>query len=130
MPPGTSIAMSVGFTQVGIMDLNRYDTTSLHGVWRVTRVHPYTSRKVKSVRWLDLEGAREIPQKTRIIRSRYRIKMREYWVTLDPEIRERAERMSKYVKDPVPNEGACDFLEKARRAKALRPARSGREMAR
>ena len=103
MPPGTSIAMSVGFTQVGIMDLNRYDTTHLHGVWRVTRVHPYTSRKVKSVRWLDMDGAREIPQKTRIIRSRYRIKMREYWITLDPETRERAERMSKYVKDPVPH---------------------------
>ena len=97
MPPGTSIAMSVGSTQVGIMDLNRYDTTHLHGVWRVTRVHPYTSRKVKSVRWLDMDGAREIPQKTRVIRSLYRREMQEYWRSLDPKKRERAERMSKYV---------------------------------
>jgi len=97
MPPGTSIAMSVGSTQVGIMDLNRYDTTHLHGVWRVTRVHPYTSRKVKSVRWLDMDGAREIPKETRVIRSLYRREMQEYWRSLDPKKRERAERMSKYV---------------------------------
>ena len=103
MLPGTSIVTFVESTQVGIMVLNKIDTTPLHGVWRVTRVHPYTSKKVKSVRWLDLDGAREIPQKTRIIRSRYRIKMREYWITLDPEIRERAERMPKYVKGPVPD---------------------------
>ena len=94
---GTYIAMSVGSIQVGIMDLNRFDTTHLHGVWRVTRVHPYTSRKVKSVRWLDLDGAREIPQKTRVIRSLYRRQMQDYWRSLDPNQRERAERMSKYV---------------------------------
>ncbi len=113
---GTSIVMYAGYTQVGIMDLNEFDTAPLHGVWRVTRVHPYTRKKVKSVRWLDLDGAREIPQKTRVMRSLYRIKMQDYWRTLDPLLREQAERMSKYVKDPVPNEGACDFLEKARRA--------------
>ena len=65
MPPGTSTVMFVGFTQVGIMDLNRFDTTELHGVWRVTRVHPYTRIKVKTTRWLDLDGAREIPKETR-----------------------------------------------------------------
>ncbi len=116
MPPGTSIVTFVESTQVGIMDLNRFDTSPLHGVWRVTRVHPYTRKKVKSVRWLDLDGATEIPQKTRVMRSLYRIKMQDYWWSLDPELRERAERMSIYVKNPDPNEGACDFLGKARRA--------------
>ncbi len=69
MLPGTSIAMSVGSIQVGIMDLSSYDTTPLHGVWRITRVHPYTRERVKTVRWLDLDGAREIPQKTRDLES-------------------------------------------------------------
>ncbi len=96
-PPGTSIAMFVDPTQVGIMDLNEFDTTELHGVWRVTRVHPYSRKKVKSVRWLDLSGATEIPKETRVMRSLYRIKMQDYWRTLDPSLRERAERMSKYV---------------------------------
>jgi len=65
MPPGTFIVMFVGSTQVVIMDLNRYDTTELHGVWRVTRVHPYTRKRIKAIRWLDMDGAREIPKKTR-----------------------------------------------------------------
>ena len=114
MPPGTSIVMCVGSTQVGIMDLNRFDTAPLHGVWRVTRVHPYTRKKVKAVRWLDLDGANEIPQENRVIRSLYRKKMQEYWRTSDPLLLKQAMSMSKYANSPVPNEGACDFLGKAR----------------
>ena len=111
---GMSTATCAVYIQEGIMDLNRYDTVSLHGVWRVTRVHPYTRKKVKAVRWLDLDGASEIPQENRVIRSLYRKKMQEYWRTSDPLLLKQAMSMTKYANSPVPNEGACDFLGKAR----------------
>ena len=61
MLPGTSIVMSVGFTQVGIME--RIDTTDPDRKLRFIRT--VNGRRVKSRRWFEVTGAREIPQKTR-----------------------------------------------------------------
>ena len=111
---GTFIAMYAAFTQVDTMgiDLRSFDDTPADQKWRVQCWRD--GRRIKSRLWLDVSGARQIPPKS-IIRSRYRITMYEYWWTLDPQKRERAERMSKYVKSPDPDEGALHFPENVER---------------
>jgi hypothetical protein len=81
------------------MDLKASDDTDPNRVRRMIRT--VNGRKVKTRIYFELSGAERIPQKS-IIRSRYRVTMWDYWETGDPRIRERAERMSKYVKSPDP----------------------------
>ena len=81
------------------MDLKASDDTDPNRVRRMIRT--VNGRKVKTRIYFELSGAERIPQKS-IIRSRYRLTMWDYWETGDPRIRERAERMSKYVKSPDP----------------------------
>lgn len=82
------------------MDLNDYDITPLD---RKLRRH---TRRVpgvmpKTIVWFDEDGAEAKPQKM-VRRSVYVKTMRDYWRTLDPQFRERAQRMSIYVKSPDP----------------------------
>ncbi len=58
MPPGTSIAMSVGSIQVGTME--RIDTTDTDRKLRFIRT--INGIRVKSRRWFDKTGARETPK--------------------------------------------------------------------
>ena len=82
------------------MEINDRDTTNAdRKLRRMTRRLPGTMPK--SIIWFDESGAEAKPQKM-VRRSAYRKMMIEYWATLRPEFRERAERMSKYVKDPDP----------------------------
>ena len=103
------------------MDLSEYDETLLTSKWR--RQCWRDGSRVKTRMWLDEVGARrdtsENEKKT--MRSAYKKIMRDYWYYLDRghkdvaiQKRKRAMRMSKYVNSPVPDEGARDFLEKAR----------------
>lgn len=93
------------------MDLRASDDTDPGSVKRLCRVYERVGRH--GVRWngryryylvsSGTYGAEQIPQKSiNVIRSEYRKTMMDYWLTVDPRIRERAERMSKYVKDPDP----------------------------
>ena len=82
------------------MEINRYDTTNAdRKLRRMTRrcdgIMP------KSIIWFDEDGAEAKPQKM-VRRSVYVKTMRDYWRTLDPQYRERAERMSIYTKSPDP----------------------------
>ena len=104
------IVRTVGITRVGIMDLSEYDDTQLHHVWRQQCWR--NGNRIKSRRLLDKDGAKRDTSENKIIRSRYRIKMREYWDTLDPNTREQAERMSKYVNNPVPSRALAISLKK------------------
>ena len=61
MLPGTSIAMSVGSIQVGIME--RIDRTDPGRKLRFEKRR--NGRRIKTRRWFDKTGASEIPQKTR-----------------------------------------------------------------
>ena len=81
------------------MDLKASDDTDPNRVRRMIRT--VNGRKIKTRIYFEQSGAERIPQKS-IIRSRYRLTMWDYWETGDPRIRERAERMSKYVKSPDP----------------------------
>ena len=81
------------------MDLKASDDTDPTRVRRMIRT--VNGRKIKTRIYFERSGAERIPQKS-IIRSRYRLTMWDYWETGDPRIRERAERMSKYVKSPDP----------------------------
>ena len=81
------------------MDLKASDDTDPNRVMRWIRT--VNGRKIKTRIYFEVIGAERIPQKS-IIRSRYRLAMWDYWETGDPRIRERAERMSKYVKSPDP----------------------------
>ena len=107
---GMYTVRTVGITRVGIMDLSEYDDTQLHHVWRQQCWR--NGNRIKSRRWLDKDGAKRDTSENKIIRSRYRIKMREYWDTLDPNTREHAERMSKYVNNPVPSRALAISLKK------------------
>ena len=83
------------------MDLKASDDTDPNRVLR--RIRTVNGRKIKTRHWFDTVGAERIPQKSiKIIRSVYVKTMWDYWRTGDPRIRERAERMSKYVKGPDP----------------------------
>jgi hypothetical protein len=55
----------------------------------------------KTIIWFEEVGAEAKPQKM-VRRSAYVKIMRKYWRSLDPQYRERAQRMSKYVKSPDP----------------------------
>ncbi len=65
MPPGTSIVMSVGFTQVGTME--RIDRTDPDRKLRFVRT--INGRRVKSRVWFDKNGARKTPKETRDLLS-------------------------------------------------------------
>ena len=83
------------------MDLRASDDTDPNRVLR--RIRTVNGRKIKTRHWFEPIGAERIPQKSiKIIRSVYTKTMMDYWRTGDPRIRERAERMSKYVKSPDP----------------------------
>ena len=83
------------------MDLKASDDTDPNRVMR--RIRTVNGRKIKTRHYFEVVGAERIPQKSiKIIRSRYRLTMWDYWEIGDPRIRERAERMSKYVKSPDP----------------------------
>ena len=126
MPRGTSIVIPVGCIPVDIMERN--DTTDTNR--RLRFVKTVNGRRVKTRVWFDTTGARRDTSENKILRSLYRKKMQEYWRTTDPLLLKQAMSMTKYANSPVPNEGACDFLEKARGAKAPWPAKTRREMAR
>ena len=97
---GMYIAILADCTQVDIVELNRFDTTNADAkLRRTTRRMPGVMPK--SILWLDESGAEAKPQKM-VRRSAYVKTMREYWRTLEPQYRERAQRMSIYVKDPDP----------------------------
>jgi len=97
---GMYTAILADCTQVGIMDLKSEDTTNAdRKLRRTTRRLPGTMPK--SIIWFDESGAEAKPQKM-VRRSAYVKTMREYWRTLDPQYRERAQRMSIYVKSPDP----------------------------
>ena len=97
---GMYIARFAECTQVDIVDLNRFDTTNaVRKMRRMTRGIPGTMPK--SIIWFDESGAEAKPQKM-VRRSAYVKTMRDYWRTLDPQYRERAQRMSIYVKSPDP----------------------------
>jgi hypothetical protein len=92
--------------------MERIDSTRTDVKLRFIRT--VNGRRVKTRRWLDSTGAVEITSGNKILRSLYRKKMQEYWRTSDPQLLKQAMSMTKYAKSPDPNEGACDFLGKAR----------------
>ena len=85
------------------MDLKDSDDTDPNRVMR--RIRTVNGRKIKTRIYFEVIGAERIPQKS-IMKSNYRKQMYRYWADLCPQRRERAERMSKYVKDPDPEQGA------------------------
>ena len=83
------------------MDLRVSDDTDPNRVMR--RIRTVNGRKIKTRHYFDVIGAERIPQKSiKTIRSVYVKTMWDFWETGDPRIRERAERMFKYVKSPDP----------------------------
>ena len=108
---GMFIVRIVGITRVGIMDLSEYDDTQLHHKWRQQCWR--NGNRIKTRRWLDRDGAeRDTSENKEIIRSQYRKLMQNYWSTLDSRVRERAERTSKYVNNPVPSRALAISLKK------------------
>ena len=81
------------------MDLKASDDTDPNRVMR--RIRTVRGRRVKTRIWFEVNGAERIPQKS-IIKSNYRKQMLRYWVDLNPQRRERAQHMTKYVKSPDP----------------------------
>ena len=107
MRHGTYIAMFAECIQVGIMDLNSYDTTPLD---RKLRRHTRKTPGVmpKTIVWFDESGAEAKPQKM-VRRSAYIKTQMDYWYYLElgqldlaVQKRKRAQRMSIYVKSPDP----------------------------
>lgn len=97
---GMYTAIFADCTQVDIMDLKSEDTTNAdRKLRRHTRKCPGVMPK--TIVWFDEDGAEAKPQKM-VRRSVYVKTMRDYWRTLDPQYRERAQRMSIYVKSPDP----------------------------
>jgi hypothetical protein len=92
------------------MDLSEYDDTQLHHVWRQQCWRD--GNRIKSRRWLDRDGAERDTSENKIVRSTYRKTMMAYWSSLDWRVRERAERMSKYVNYPVPSRALAISLKK------------------
>lgn len=81
------------------MDLKASDDTDPNRVRRMIRT--VNGRKIKTRIYFECNGAERIPQKS-ITKSNYRKQMLRYWVDLCPQRRERAQRMTKYVKSPDP----------------------------
>ena len=112
MPLGTYIVRIVGITRVDTVDLSEYDETQLGSKLRRQTVR-IGNEYVKTRTWLDRDGAeRDTSENKEIIRSQYRKLMQTYWSTLDPRVRERAERSSKYVNYPVPSRALAISLKK------------------
>ncbi len=107
---GTYIVRIVGVTRVVTMELSDYDETQLDAKWRVQCWR--NGNRVKTRMWLDRDGAGRDTSENKIVRSVYRKMMRSYWETLNPRLRERAERMSKYVNNPVPSRALAISLKK------------------
>jgi hypothetical protein len=107
---GTYIVKIVEFTRVGTMDLNEFDETQLDAKWR--RQCWRNGNRVKTRMWLDRDGAGRDTSENKIVRSVYRKMMRSYWETLNPRLRERAERMSIYTNNPVPSRALAISLKK------------------
>jgi hypothetical protein len=104
---GTYTAMYAGCTQVGTMDLKRIDDTNPERKLRRTKSRiPGVMYKTRV--WFDEVGAEAKPQKM-TIRSAYKKTQMDYWYYLElgqldraVQSRERAQRISKYVKSPDP----------------------------
>ena len=92
---GTYIVRIVGLTRGDTMDLSKYDRTQLDAKWR--RQCWRNGNRVKTRMWLDRNGAKRDTSENKIVRSVYRKLMRDYWITLDPRTKERAERMRIYT---------------------------------
>ena len=92
---GTYTVRIVGITRGDTMDLSKYDRTQLDAKWR--RQCWRNGNRVKTRLWLDRNGAKRDTSENKIVRSVYRKLMREYWITQDPRIKERAERMRIYT---------------------------------
>jgi hypothetical protein len=107
---GMYIAMYVGLRQGDIMDLAAIDTTDPHRKMRRFSVR-VPGLRVKTRIWFDGVGAERIPQKSiKTMRSAYKKRNMNYWYYLElgntdqaVQNRERAQRMSKYVKSPDPD---------------------------
>lgn len=110
MRPGTCIVKIVGITRVVTMELSKYDETQLDAKWRVQCWR--NGNRVKTRMWLDRDGAGRDTSENKIVRSTYRKMMRSYWETLNPRLRERAERMSIYAEYPVPSRALAISLKK------------------
>jgi hypothetical protein len=104
---GTCIAMFAGLRQGDIMDLAEVDTTNPHRKMRRTRSRiPGVMYKTRV--WFEEVGAEAKPQKM-VRRSAYLKTQDNYWYylelgQLDRAVlnRERAQRISIYVKSPDP----------------------------
>ena len=104
------IVRTVGITRGDIMDLSEYDETQLDAVWRDQCWR--NGNRIKSRRWLDKDGAKRDTSENKIVRSAYKKMMLSYWESLNPSYRERAERMSIYVNNPVPSRALAISLKK------------------
>jgi len=107
---GTYIVRIVGITLGDIMDLSKYDRTQLTDKWRQQCWRD--GNRIKTRRWLDRNGAERDTSENKIVRSTYKKMMRLYWRTLNPRLRERAERMSIYAEYPVPSRALAISLKK------------------
>ena len=92
------------------MDLSKYDETQLDAKWRQQCWRD--GDRIKSRRWLDRDGAERDTSENKIVRSAYKKMMLSYWDSLNPSYRERAERMSIYVNNPVPSRALAISLKK------------------
>ncbi len=108
--PGTYIVRIVGITRGDTMDLSEYDETQLDAVWRQQCWR--NGNRVKTRMWLDRDGAERDTSENKTVRSKYRKTMMAYWSSVDWRVRERAERMSKYVNYPVPSRALAISLKK------------------
>jgi hypothetical protein len=92
------------------MDLSEYDETQLDAVWRNQCWR--NGDRIKSRKWLDRDGAGRDTSENKTVRSVYKKMMRSYWESLNPRLRERAERMAIYVNNPVPSRALAISLKK------------------
>jgi hypothetical protein len=93
------------------MDLSEYDETPLGSKLRRTTVR-IGGEYVKTRTYLDEDGAGRDTSENKIVRSAYKKMMLEYWISMNPRYRERAERMSIYVNYPVPSRALAISLKK------------------
>jgi hypothetical protein len=132
LPLGMYIVKIVEFTRVDTVDLSKYDETPLGRKLRRTAVR-IGNEYVKTRTYLDEDGAERDTSENKIVRSAYKKMMLEYWSSLNPSYRERAERMSIYVNYPVPSRALAISLKKqganapgARRHRAPSTTATGR----
>ena len=111
LPLGTYTVRIVGFTRVDTVELSEYDETPLGRKLRRTAVR-IGDEYVKTRTFLDEDGAERDTSENKIVRSAYKKMMLEYWSSLNPSYRERAERMSIYVNYPVPSRALAISLKK------------------